>query len=344
MFEFGNLWAWLMLPLPILFALGLRPAKLQQSALKVPYFDAIKGGSERSTRRGRNLVLLSLIWLLLVAAAARPQWYGEVISQPASARDLLLAVDISGSMESPDMVVNNRQVTRIAVVKAVVDQFIQRRTGDRLGLVLFGSRAYMQSPLTFDRKTVGTLLREAQIGFAGQGTAIGDAIGLATRRLVKRPAEQRVLILLTDGANSAGEVPPLKAAELAKQSGVKVYTIGVGAEEFSRPGLFGSNFMSRRINPSADLDEETLRKIADITGGQYFRARDPQELQQIYLELDKLEPMEQEAAQFRPVVSLYSYPLAAAVLLAIAWLVSPLLRSRLNAWQNPAGRHEVTNG
>lgn len=250
------------------------------------------------------------------------------------------------------MVVNNRQVTRIAVVKAVVDQFIQRRTGDRLGLVLFGSRAYMQSPLTFDRKTVGTLLREAQIGFAGQGTAIGDAIGLATKRLLKRPADQRVLILLTDGANSAGEVPPLKAAELAKQSGVKVYTIGVGAEEFSRPGLFGSNFMSRRINPSADLDEETLRKIADITGGQYFRARDPQELQQIYLELDKLEPMEQEAAQFRPVVSLYWYPLAAAVLLAIAWLASPLLRSRLSAWLKPddskadstTGRQGVSNG
>src|SRR5690606_5617973 len=167
--------------------------------------------SNRATRRWLQALVLSLIWLLCVAAAARPQWVGEPVQLSATGRDLLLAVDISGSMETPDMEVQNRNLQRIDVVKFVVSGFVKRRENDRLGLILFGSNAYLQVPLTFDRATVQTLLQEAQLGFAGQQTAIGDAIGLAIKRLRDRPESSRVLILLSDGANTAGEVDPRQA-------------------------------------------------------------------------------------------------------------------------------------
>lgn len=329
MFEFGLPWLFLLLPLPLLARKLLPKSEPLSSALKVPYYQQLphKGGS--ATGNHINLILLWILWSLLVAAAARPQWYGEPITQTSSARDLLIAVDISGSMETPDMILNGNPAMRISAVKKVVGDFVLRRNGDRLGLVLFGTRAYLQAPLTFDRETVDTLLAEAQIGFAGQGTAIGDAIGLSVKRLTQRPAEQRVLILLTDGANTAGEVTPLKAAELAKQAGVKVYTIGIGAEEMVQPGLLGSRFGSRRVNPSRDLDSKTLQTIADKTGGQYFRAHNPQELSNIYAGLDRLEPVEQEAETYRPLKSLYIWPLAFALLLALAWALVPLITTRL---------------
>nr|WP_221191962.1 VWA domain-containing protein [Microbulbifer rhizosphaerae] len=314
-----------MLPLPWLVRRLLPRARPLTSALKVPFYSELSQSGDASQGNLANLLLLSLLWLLLLSAAARPQWYGEPIAQKSSARDLLVAVDISGSMETPDMLLDGRPAMRVEAVKRVVSDFVERREGDRLGLVLFGTRAYLQAPLTYDRKTVGTLLQEAQIGFAGQGTAIGDAIGLAVKRLTQRPAEQRVLILLTDGANTAGEIAPGKAAELAQQAGVTVYTIGVGAEEMIQPGLLGSRFGARRINPSRDLDSETLQAIADTTGGQYFRAHNPQELVDIYNELDRLEPVEQEAASYRPLKSLYVWPLGAALLLTMLWAAVPLL-------------------
>ncbi|SDK23770.1 vWA domain-containing protein [Microbulbifer yueqingensis] len=327
MFEFASPWVFALLPLPLLTRRLLPRARPLDSALKVPFYAELSQRGSGAPGNLLNLLMLWLLWILLITAAARPQWYGEPITQTSSARDLLLAVDISGSMETPDMLLAGRPAMRIDAVKDVVGNFVERRKGDRLGLVLFGTRAYLQAPLTYDRETVGTLLREAQIGFAGQGTAIGDAIGLAVKRLTQRPAEQRVLILLTDGANTAGEVAPLKAAELAQQAGVTVYTIGVGAEEMVRPGLLGSRFGARRINPSRDLDSETLQAIAERTGGQYFRARDPAELARIYEELDRLEPVEQEAATYRPLRSLYIWPLGAALALAFLWAAIPLLRS-----------------
>lgn len=329
MFEFAAPWVFALLPLPWLARRLLPRARPLTSALKVPFYAELSQNSDAGQGNLANLLLLSLLWLLLLTAAARPQWYGEPIAQTTSARDLLVAVDISGSMETPDMLLDGRPAMRIDAVKQVVSDFVERREGDRLGLVLFGTRAYLQAPLTYDRKTVGTLLREAQIGFAGQGTAIGDAIGLAVKRLTQRPADQRVLILLTDGANTAGEIAPRKAAELAQQAGVTVHTIGVGAEEMVQPGLLGSRFGARRINPSRDLDSETLQAIADETGGQYFRAHNPQELAEIYEELDRLEPVEQEAASYRPLKSLYIWPLGAALLLAMLWAAVPLLASRL---------------
>ncbi|AOS97774.1 von Willebrand factor type A domain protein [Microbulbifer aggregans] len=342
MFEFAWPWVFAMLPLPLLARLLLPRTKPLASALKVPFYSSLAQRGGGAPHNPFNLFLMTILWLLLLAATARPQWYGEPITQTSSARDLLLAVDISGSMETPDMLLNARPAMRIDAVKNVVGDFVERREGDRLGLVLFGTRAYLQAPLTYDRETVGTLLREAQIGFAGQGTAIGDAIGLSVKRLMERPADQRVLILLTDGANTAGEVAPLKAAELAQQAGVRVYTVGIGAEEMVQPGLLGSRFGARRINPSRDLDSETLQAIADRTGGKFFRAHNPEELAQIYAELDRLEPVEQEAASYRPLKSLYIWPLAAVLLMALLWAAIPLLMNfRLRESGN--GKREAGN-
>jgi Ca-activated chloride channel family protein len=243
-----------------------------------------------------------------------------------SGRDLLLAVDISGSMRSEDMVLDGLQSTRLQMVQAVAGDFIQRREGDRIGLILFGSRAYLQTPLTFDRTTVQTLLNEAEIGLAGKETAIGDAIGLAVKRLRELPAtSNRVLVLLTDGANNAGEVDPLRAAELAVQLDLRIYTIGVGADEMMIEGLLGAN----RINPSADLDEGLLQEIAARTGGRYFRARATQELEQIYQLLNALEPITVDEEVYRPVRELYPWPLGAALVLsALLALARPSWRWR----------------
>jgi len=306
----------LTLPLPLITAWLLPKAAVQDGpALRVPFYNAIGPATDRvATRSSRpRLALAILAWVLLVIAGTRPQFIGEPITLPVSGRSVLLAVDISGSMETPDMVLNNRQVDRLSAVKVVAGEFIERRVGDRLGLILFGSRAYLQTPLTFDRLTVSNLLFEAAIGLAGKETAIGDAIGLAIKRLRDQSEQDRVLILLTDGANTAGSVDPLKAADLAAQEKVRVYTIGVGADDLLIPSFFGT----RRVNPSAELDEETLQTIADKTGGRYFRARDIEGLNEIYRLLDKLEPIAQDEDTFRPIKELYGWPLTVALLLSV---------------------------
>ncbi len=321
----------LLLPAPWLVYRFVRPAQQQNAALYMPFYKRLPL-AENSAGRGTNwlpLITLSLCWLLLVTAGARPNWLGEQVHLPASGRNLMLAVDISGSMQVEDMVLSKRRVNRLQVVKKVVGDFVQVREGDRLGLILFGTQAYLQTPLTFDRNSLHKLLLEAQIGFAGEKTAIGDAIGLAIKRLQGNDEQSRVLILLTDGANTAGEVPPKQAAELAKEAGVKIYTIGMGAEEMISGGLFGTNFGARRQNPSADLDEETLQLIADSTGGRYFRAKDANELSQIYAVLDKLEAIEQESVSYRPRKSLFHYLLGAVVVLLSTWFVASHIRMRL---------------
>ncbi len=315
---FSLIWPWMLAlaPLPFIYRWWRKPADDAQAALFAPVYAPLAADSQNSPAVNRNnwpsLVLLSLIWFSCLLAASRPQWIGDPIALPTTGRDLLLAVDISGSMEVEDMEVRGTLIDRLSVVKAVVGDFVERRSGDRLGLILFGDHAYLQTPLTFDRLTLNTLLQEALIGFAGKGTAIGDAIGLGVKRLKDKDENSRVIILLTDGANTAGEVEPLKAAELAAAYGVKIYTIGVGADEILRRSLFGT----RRVNPSADLDETTLRAIATQTGGQYFRARNPKELVQIYATLDLLEPISQDAETFRPTRALFYWPLGGALLLA----------------------------
>ena len=321
-------WALALAPLPFIYRWWRSPAETHVRALRAPLLASAAEGQSASGTGSQwlsrlILLLLSLCWLATVAALSRPLWIGEPVALPTNGRDILLAVDISGSMERDDMQLNGRQVNRLVAVKSVVGDFVIERQGDRLGLILFGEKAYLQTPLTFDRLTMQSLLEEAQIGFAGtNGTAIGDAIGLAIKRLQDRPEHHRVVILLTDGANNAGELEPLKAADLAQRANVKIYTIGIGAEVQETWGLFGK----RVTNPSADLDEATLTSIAQMTGGQFFRARDPEELKAIYAELNRLEPLEQDAETIRPVATLFHWPLGVA--LALSLLIAVL---RLNS-------------
>jgi len=317
-------WAFAALPLPLLVRRLLQPQKRGEAALRVPDLGPF-GPAVTASGGGRDaprfLLLLSwLAWACLLGAAARPQFTGDPVSLPSTGRDLLLAVDISGSMNTEDMEIAGEVVNRLTAVKAVVSDFIARRAGDRIGLILFGSNAYLQAPLTFDLATVGQLLEEAPVGIAGGKTAVGDAIGLAVKRLRARPTESRVLILLTDGANNVGEVPPEKAAELAKAEGIRIYTIGVGAEALKVPGFWGE-LGGRIVNPSADLDAKSLQQIADTTGGRFFRARDTAELAEIYQLLDAIEPTAQDARSFRPVKALFHYPLAASWALWLAVLL-----------------------
>ena len=321
-------WALLALPLPWLVMRGLPPAPVNDGpALRVPFLEEVLAlGNEPSQRKSLQRRWLKmapwLAWLLLVFAATQPQWLGEPVALPVSGRDLLMAVDISGSMASEDFMLDGHAANRLQVVKAAARTFIERRAGDRLGLILFGSQAYRQTPLTFDRNTVATLLNEAVIGLAGEKTAIGDAIGLALKRLRAAGTKDRILILLTDGANTAGEVAPRQAAELAAKEGLRIYTIGLGAKPMRRDTFFGPQV----INPSADLDEATLKAIAEITGGRYFRATDTESLESIYQELDRLEPTTRDTEYFRPHQSLFIWPLSLALVISI------LLAARRLSW------------
>ena len=328
------LWPWMLVlvVLPWLIRRWAPPAPEQAtSALRVPHFrDMVQFQSVRSAnnvqRRSSTWLWFGLvIWLLLLLAAARPQWIGEPVGLPTSGRDLMLAVDISGSMAIPDFSINGQEVTRLEVVKRAAAEFIARRTGDRVGLILFGCQAYVQTPLTFDRETVNTMLQETEIGLAGKETAIGDAIGLAVKRLKEQPAGSRVLVLLTDGANTAGEVSPKQAGDLAKEQGLRIYTIGVGADSMEVDSLFGS----RTVNPSRDLDEDTLRHLAQSTGGLYLRAKNTEALAKVYTELDRLEPSSTDTELFRPRTELFIWPLGLALGFSVLMASSLLIP---NVW------------
>jgi Ca-activated chloride channel family protein len=313
-------WAFLLLPLPLIIFWLLPKVKQQEAALKVPNLELWQTSAEVAQRHTQHtwpsLVLPLLLWLALLTALARPHILGDIVELPTSGRDLMLAIDISGSMDIEDMKWQSRPVNRLFTVKKVLNDFVSQRQGDRLGLVLFGSQAYLQAPLTFDWQTVRTLMNEAQIGLAGKKTAIGDAIGLTIKRLQSHPEQSRVVILLTDGANTSGEVEPLKAAELAQQSNVKIYTIGLGSDSMDVSSFFGT----RQVNPSRDLDEVTLQKMANLTGGHYFRARDSKDLEKIYDMIDQLEPTEKDPEIFRPQINVYYLPLALA--LFISFIIS----------------------
>ncbi|MCP5160588.1 MAG: VWA domain-containing protein [Hahellaceae bacterium] len=328
MIEFAWPACFILLLLPLLF----RKAASEISTADVPFISVSHryksagltlSHSHKTNQRQKHFVFW-IMWLFLVVAATRPQHVGQPVTLPTEGRDLLLAVDISPSMKERDMIIGNSQVTRLEAVKKVVSDFIRQRKGDRVGLILFGSEPYIQAPLTFDSQTVELLLNEAQLGMAGKATAIGDAIGLAVKRLRDRPAESRVLVLLTDGANTAGEVQPLQAAELASKEGIKIYTIGIGAEEMLQQSFFGT----RRVNPSMDLDEAMLKKIAEKTQGQFFRARNTPELEMVYEAVNTLEPIEQDAKTWRPISELYFWPLGAAFVIMLFSVILRLAVSR----------------
>jgi Ca-activated chloride channel family protein len=331
-------WALLALPLPLILRRLLPEARgLAEAGLKVPNlsgFAPLMDRSEAEKLLNWRTWLAVIAWLLLVLAAARPERIGDELDVPVAGRNLMLAVDLSGSMDQKDFELGNRRVDRLTATKAVASDFIARREGDRIGLILFGERAYVQAPLTLDRETVRTLLLEAEIGLAGEKTAIGDAITLAVRRVHEQQVEagEQVLVLLTDGANTAGEVDPVKAAELAQQVGLRTYTIGIGADQLEVSSLLGGR---RSINPSADLDEGTLTRIADLTGGRYFRATDTASLQDIYRLLDELEPVEEPEPGFRPVKSYFFWPLGVAMALVGLLCLSALPWGAL--WRNREG-------
>ncbi len=317
----------ILIPLPLIMRYFLSPADNGDDfALRTPYYNRwlsiYEQSKQRSDKKRLRLFLLILMWIALILAAARPQYVGEPIELPATGRDLLLAVDISGSMEATDLQLQGQEATRLDVVKSVLNEFIERREGDRIGLILFGEQAYLQTPLTFDRITVQQMLDESAIGLAGASrTAIGDGIGLAVKRLRSRKADSRVLVLLTDGQNNTGAVDPIKAAQLASQIGVKIYTIGVGAEKMEVNSFFGK----RTLNPSKDLDEKTLIAVAEATGGLYFRAKDAKQLEDIYAVLDEIEPVEANPETFRPVKSLFYWPLSVSFVLSLILALEKLI-------------------
>jgi len=335
MIQFAWPWALALILLPWLVYRFCPPAlAAEQAALWVPGLAPFAcARHQQGRRRSRwQLPLVLLCWLLLVGATARPQWLGEPIELPVSGRDLMLAVDLSGSMRTEDFRLGNSTVDRLTALKAVAGEFVQRRVGDRLGLILFGDQPYVQVPLTFDRQTVRQLLNEAALGLAGERTAIGDAIGLAVKRLQEGDGARQVLILLTDGANTAGQLAPLKAAELAARERLKIYTIGIGADRMEVGGFF----FNQTINPSADLDEKTLTAIAEQTGGRYFRARDTKQLADIYAELDRLEPVERDHDVYRPISELYPWPLGAALFGGLLLILLPLF-----PWKRSAARRQT---
>ena len=321
-----------LLPLPWLIRRFIPKAEQNNSsAMKVPFYQqmqrAMQGlhhGSNTNVRQLRNIILFYLVWSLMLVAGSGLQWLGEPIQLPRSGRDIMLAIDLSGSMQTPDMKIDGKYVSRIAVVKQVANQFISRRQGDRLGLILFGTHAYLQTPLTFDRKTVQQMLGDATVGIAGIQTAIGDGIGLAIKRLMKYPKDSRALVLMTDGGNNAGVVLPVDAAKRAAAEGIKIYTIGLGAKRLVVDGMFGPQV----INPSSDLDIQGLQQVATLTGGKFFRAESGDALQAIYHELDQLEHVQADKVTLRPITPLFSYPLSLALLiLLVCLLVNILARS-----------------
>lgn len=346
-------WPWVLalFVLPWLVRRWALPVSNSSSrAMKVPHFEDImmlQSSQLIEVTRSRHSTLFwagIVAWSALLLAAARPQWSGEPVGLPTSGRDLMLAVDISGSMKIPDFSVNGQEVTRLEVVKAAAGEFIARRTGDRVGLIVFGSQAYVQTPLTFDRDTAKAMLTETEIGLAGQETAIGDAIGLAVKRLKEQPAGSRILVLLTDGANTAGEVSPTQAAAVAEEQGIRIYAIGVGADRMEIASFFGT----QTVNPSRDLDEDTLRQLAQRTGGLYLRAKDTEGLRRVYEELDRLEPATTETELFRPTTELYIWPLGFALVLSCVmamsfiwskeWTLRPRWKAETMSTQVEAGR------
>ncbi|MBT8435415.1 MAG: VWA domain-containing protein [Gammaproteobacteria bacterium] len=326
MLGFDWWWAMLLLPLPLLARSLLPTADNADVALAVPLLNQHRltdASSNKSSARFARICFW-LFWICLVAAASRPYWLGDPLSRTISGRDLMLAVDISGSMSETDMTINSKTASRIEVLKVVVEKFIQRREGDRLGLILFGTNAYTYVPLTFDLDTLSKLLADTSTGLAGRHTAIGDAIGLAVKTMREQDNEHRVLILVTDGSNTAGFGNPVIAAQAARQQGLTIYTIGVGTDAQTLGRTYGLN----NIPTGVALNERVLGKIAEVTGGEYFRATNAQALEKIYLTLDELEPVEYNYQSHRPRSELFTLPLASGILLMVCFTAWSTWQSR----------------
>jgi Ca-activated chloride channel family protein len=313
MYAFEYRWLLAVLPLPLLIWLLLPSYKEEQSSVRIPFFRLITAATGLKPAAGAIVprtnwlqkIVAPLCWCLTVIAVARPVFIEPPIQRIQPARDLMLALDISQSMETSDFISpEGKRITRINAVKQVVDGFIQRRTGDRIGLIVFGAAAYPQVPFTLDHATCRTLLKETQAGMAGPQTMIGDAIGLAIKEFQNGEAQERVLILLTDGDDTGSRMPPVKAAEIAKQRGIKIHTVAIG-------------------NPKATgeekVDVKLMRSISATTGGQFFLGQDQNQLAGVYATLDRITPKNYKTQTYRPKRQLFMYPLGGAVLLVLGY-------------------------
>ena len=320
MFHFAWPWVALLIPLPWVLYRLRHPAEPRGSPLYLPFAAEVADAGVGATTASRaNIVLLGCVWMLLVLAAMRPQWLGAPLPLPTSGRQIILAIDCSGSMATQDMAGGE---SRLQVVQRVAGRFIDARKGDQIGLILFGTRPYLQAPLTTDLATVHRFLDEAVVGIAGPETAIGDAIGLAIKTLRENDRDmgrgrrrQPVMILLTDGGNNTGVMPPIEAARLAAQTGLRIFTIGVGAAVHQ--SFFG-------VSGNTSLNVRLLKRIAKITGGEYFRATDPDALSAVYRRINRLEPVAGDKQWLRPATEWFALPLSLALLLSLpaAWLMA----------------------
>lgn len=322
MFELAWPYALLAMPVPLLvwYFIPKAPVHLP-AALKIPFFNDISGQIQSSASgfiRRSHLALLFMVWALIVIALAGPRWVGEPKPVEREGYNMMLALDLSGSMELTDMMVQGRPVSRLSIVKYAAEQFVKERKGDRMGLILFGSRAYLQTPLTYDHQNLLMRIEDATVGLAGKTTSIGDALGLAVKSMQDVPKKGRVIILLTDGANNSGVLSPEKSAMLAKEEGIKVYTIGLGAESDPR----ALNQMLFNMSASVDLDEDSLQQVANLTGGRYYRAKDLSSLQQIYQRINQLEKVTQKEQTIRPQKDYYPWPLGTALIMLMLWFAS----------------------
>ena len=325
-------WFLVLIILPLVVYWLIPRASLdKQLALKTPFFTQIKSqlpiiGSSNFKRANYFKYLLAVIWSLLIVSGTGLQWVGKPINLPQSGRDLMMAIDLSGSMAIEDMKrPGGKAESRFDLVMRVANEFLDTRKGDRVGLVLFGTKAYLQTPLTFDIPTVKKMLNDASIALPGPQTAIGDAIGLSVKKLKQYPSQSKALVLLTDGENNSGTLQPLQAAEIAKQNGIKVYTIGLGGGQMVMKTAFGK----RLVNTSEDLDTDVLQQIATMTGGKFFRAQNSSDLQQVYKAIDKMEPVESDKTVVRPVTYLYPWTMGVALLLSFILSAIWLQRRRV---------------
>lgn len=326
MLAFDWWWAMLLLPLPLLSRLILPACDRPEPAISVPLLNRywISQVDFRQSSTRLSGFGLWLFWVALIIAASRPFWLGDAVSRNLSGRDLMLAVDISGSMSETDMTIDSKTASRLDVLKVVVEKFIERRQGDRLGLILFGSKAYNYVPLTFDLDTLKELLLDVSTGLAGRHTAIGDAIGIAIKSMREQETGHRVLILITDGSNTAGFENPVLAAAAAAHQGLTIYTIGVGSDIEALNRTYGA----QNVPTGIALNEKTLQQIAAVSGGRYFRATSSDRLEQIYLALDQLEPVEHRYQTHRPRNELFVWPLSAALLIVAVLVIAIIRRSR----------------
>jgi Ca-activated chloride channel homolog len=323
MFELAAPLALLLLPLPFLIWICLpRATKTHQSTLKIPFYDTV-ASIQINTKpsQKRSFLWFCLIWIFSVFAASGPRWIGEPLLLKHEGHNIMLVLDISGSMEIRDRVQYGRPTTRLDLVKQAAENFVKKRSDAQIGLILFGSRAYLQTPLTKDHATILMRLNDATVGLAGKTTAIGDALGLAVKHMQHVPEKGRVVILLTDGANNSGMILPLKAAQLAQKANIKVYTIGLSSDT-------GVPMFGHMPAPGDDLDEQTLKTIAAMTEGQYFHATDKRSLQEIYQRISQLETVTHDDSTARPEKNYYPYPLTLALCCLMLLLIQIAFRGR----------------